>query len=246
MDGKTLSTEKQVVTEAFTELAPRYADTMEQELHQYWGISYQAFIDLTLKLAEVKPGDLILDIATGTAAIPMAMQKNGKQDNILVGLDITPEMLKQGKKEILARGSAERTVLVCGSAMAMPFKGGIFQVAICGLGTHHMKVSQMLSEAKRVLAPGGRLILADVCATPFWRSTLGKIVLRVLLLQYGLAHRSARSQAELEAFKNVRSVLEWEKLLRESGFSDIHIQELKPRRPWYPGGFALRSELPAS
>lgn len=245
MDGKTLTTETQVVTEAFTELAPRYSDTMDLELHQYWGISYQAFIALTLKLAEVKPGDLVLDIATGTASIPIAVKKNAKQDNILVGLDITPEMLKQGKKEILERGAAEGTALVCGSAMEMPFQDGVFQAAICGLGTHHMNVPQMLSEAKRVLADGGRLIIADVCATPFWRSTLGKIVLRVLLLQYGLSHRSARSQAELEAFKNVRSVLEWEKLLRESGFRRVHIQELKPRRPWYPGGFALSSELKA-
>jgi ubiquinone/menaquinone biosynthesis C-methylase UbiE len=155
-------------------------------------------------------------------------------------------MLRQGKKEIMANRGGRGTALVCGSAMAMPFAEGAFQTAICGLGTHHMNVPLMLGEAKRVLTSGGRLIIADVCATPFWRSILGKIILKILLLQYGLIHHSARSQAELEAFKNVRSVAEWMRLLQESGFMNISVQELKPRLPWYPGGFALTSELAAT
>jgi len=230
------------VKEAFTELAPSYIKTMDKELIQFWGISYPIFVDRLVSAADIKEGERVLDIATGTAVIPLKLISMNHQDQV-VGLDITAAMLKQGHEEIAKDGALNKIDLVCASAMDMPFAKGIFDVIICGLGTHHMNVPNMLLEAKRLLAENGRLIISDVGATPFWRSVAGKTLLRLLMFQYGFVNNSARTQAELEAFQNVRTAQEWSELLKDFGFAKVYIDEIKPRLPWFPSGLTLEAVI---
>jgi ubiquinone/menaquinone biosynthesis C-methylase UbiE len=237
--------EKDHVTEAFTELAPNYYQTMNQELVQFWGISYPKFVEHLVKIADVRQGEKVLDIATGTAVIPQKLNSINQQQEHIVGLDITPAMLLQGHREIRAYGIGQKIDLVCASAMDMPFADQTFEVIICGLGTHHMNVPNMLADAKRLLNKNGRLIISDVGATPFWRSFMGKILLRLLMWQYGFVKHSARSQAELEAFNNVRTASEWRTLLNDYGFTNVSIDEVKPRLPWFPSGLTLQAEITA-
>lgn len=231
------------VKEAFTELAPSYTNTMEKELNQFWGISYLKFIELLIERADVRKGEKVLDIATGTAVIPLKLISSCHHQAQVVGLDITPAMLAQGSRAIAGNGRKQAIDLVCASAMEMPFANGIFDVIICGLGTHHMNVPRMLLESRRLLAKNGRLIISDVGATPFWRSAAGKILLRVLMIQYGFINQSARSQAEIEAFKNVRTANEWSDLLKAFGYEKIRIDEIKPRLPWFPSGLTLQAVI---
>lgn len=235
-------TEQNFVTEAFTELAPSYQSAMDRELSQFWGIGYRTFTERMLRIAAVQTGERVLDIATGTAVIPLSLKAGGRAHPPVVGLDITAAMLQEGRKKILSTRADPYVRLVCASAMAMPFTRGVFQVAICGLGTHHMDVPQMLAEVRRVLAPGGRLVISDVGATPFWRSFSGKLLLRILLAAYGLAESNARARAEVDAFKNVRTAQEWSGLLSEFGFERVRIEEIQPRYPWYPSGLTLTAQ----
>ncbi|MFZ2097069.1 MAG: class I SAM-dependent methyltransferase [Anaerolineales bacterium] len=231
------------VTEAFTELAPSYINTMNKELTQFWGISYPKFVERLVSVAGVKEGEKVLDIATGTAVIPQKLNATRYSGERIVGVDITPAMLKQGRKAINQNGIHSAIDLVCASAMDMPFADGTFEVIICGLGTHHMNIPKMLQEAKRLLVRSGRIIICDVGATPFWRSRPGKILLRLLMWLYGFANRSARSQAEIEAFHNVRTAQEWLSLLKEFGFGKVHIDEIRPRFPWFPSGLTMQAEI---
>lgn len=234
--------EQETITRAFSELAPQYQRTMDQELSQFWGISYRAFVEKMLATAQVKPGERVLDIATGTAYIPQRLNDRLLGGRPIFGLDITPAMLQAGRQHIQQAMPGCAIELVCASAMAMPFASGAFDVAICALGTHHMDVPLLLSEARRVLVDGGRLVISDVGATPFWRSAVGKLVLYLLMAQYGLANRSARSQAELAAFKNVRTAAEWLHLLTRFGFQRVQIDEIRPRFPWYPSGLTMAAQ----
>jgi ubiquinone/menaquinone biosynthesis C-methylase UbiE len=104
-----------------------------------------------------------------------------------------------------------------------------------------MHVPQMLSEVRRVLRTNGRMVMIDVGASAFWRSFLGAVVLRVLLVRYGLTRRDARAQAEMEAFRNVRTADEWKALLSKSGFSRIEVVESRALRPWYPSALRMRA-----
>jgi ubiquinone/menaquinone biosynthesis C-methylase UbiE len=230
-----------VVIEAFTELAPRYEETMDYELRQFWGLSYEEFVDRLIEVAPVNEGDAILNVATGTALIPLKLVDKVGTRGRVVGLDITPAMLKYGQKNVEATGSSSRISLVCASAMAMPFVEAVFDAAICGLGTHHMDVPQMLSEMRRVLKTGGKLIMADVGASAFWRSFWGMALLKILLTRYGLTRRSARAQAEVEAFPNVRTTDEWRTILADFGFTRIEITESPARRRWYPCALTIRA-----
>ncbi len=234
--------ENQIITEAFTELAPKDQLTMDQELRQFWGISYMDFVSLMLKAASIKPGERVLDIATGTAVIPREIQKLSSHMPPIVGLDITPAMLNEGRKAIAISSPRPAIHLVCASAMCMPFADKSFQVVICGLGTHHMDVPQMLFEAKRLLADGGRLVISDVCATPFWRTILGKASLLMVLQYYGISNSAARAKAEIGAYKNVRTTQEWAETLKNFGFGELKMNVVQPRLPWFPGGLTIAAE----
>jgi len=223
-----------LVIEAFTELAPHYEATMDRELRHFWGLRYADLVDRLIRAARLQADDTILDVATGTAFIPLRIRRELGDRVRIVGLDITLPMLQQAQKNVRATPSPSCISLVCASAMALPFPKGFLDAVICGLGTHHMDLPSMLSEMRRVLKRGGKLILTDVGASPFWRSFCGHLLLRILLLGYGLARGSARSRAEVEAFPNVRTADEWHTLLSQYGFVRIEITESPARRAWYP------------
>lgn len=239
-EGETM-TGSDVIIEAFTELAPRYEEVVDRELREFWGLSYEQFVDRLVGMMPINEGDVVLDVATGTALIPLRIADKVGVKGQVMGLDITPAMLKHGRKKVEAAGSSSCISLVCASAMATPFVEGTFDVVICALGMHHMDVPQMLSEMRRVLKKGGSLIMADVGASAFWRSFLGIALLKILLARYGLTHRSARGQAEIEAFPNVRTAGEWRTLLSGCGFTKIEIAEFRARRPWYPCALTMRA-----
>lgn len=228
--------DRDLVVAAFTELAPDYEPTVDRELRMFWGVSYRDFLARLLKIAAVAEGEAVLDVATGTGYLPAQIADRLGPRGHIYGLDITPAMLLRGAARLAAEGLLTRTRLVCGSALVMPLADASFDVALCALGAHHIGPG-LVSEMRRVLRPGGRMVLADVCANAFWRSLAGAVLLRALLVGYGLALRSERARAEIEAFDRVRTAGEWRALLAGHGFADIALQPVRPRFPWYPGGF---------
>lgn len=233
-----------LVIAAFTELAAEYEPTVDRELRMFWGVSYRDFLTRFLTMAAIAPGESVLDIATGAAALPSRTATAVGPQGRVYGLDITPAMLTQAAQRLAAEGWTERAPLVCGSALAMPLADASFDAVLCALGTHHMDVPTALAEMRRVVRPTGRIVLADVCANDFWRSPAGAVLLRALLIGYGLSLRSTRAQAEVEAFNNVRTPDEWQRLLIEQGFRNISLQTIPSRYPWYPSGILIHA-LPA-
>jgi ubiquinone/menaquinone biosynthesis C-methylase UbiE len=227
------------VIAAFTELAASYEATVDRELRTFWGLSYQVFVDQLVTRIPVRPGDLLLDLATGTAVIPRRLAAAVGAGGCVVGLDLTPAMLARARQQNRSGVVHTSTGLVCGSAMRLPFTDGLFDGVVCALGTHHMDVPCMLAEARRVLRDGGMLFVADVGASSFWRSSMGGALLRVLMAGYGIRTRSARGKAEIEAFRNVHTAGEWRALLAEGGLMEITIEERQARRPWFPSGLTI-------
>jgi ubiquinone/menaquinone biosynthesis C-methylase UbiE len=228
------------VIEAFSQLAPAYEATMQQELKQFWGINYLDFIHELVSIADIQAGERVLDIATGTARIPRQVVESAAQPGQVIGLDITFAMLAEGRARIEEHVRYQDIRLVCGSALDLPFDRGSLDVILCGLGTHHIQVPRLLAEMRRVLKPGGKLVLADVCASRFWRSRPGNFIIQFLVQRYRAANQNARADAEAEAFPNARTMQEWLDIFKANGFTRIEIKEVKPRLPWYPSGFQAR------
>lgn len=234
---------RDAVIEAFTDLAPRYEGAMNRELAEMWNVSYGEFIRRLVEAIALKANELVLDVATGTAQIPIALADRRISSSGLVGLDITPAMLRRGKENIAACGLNPRVKLVCASATDMPLAEQVFDVVVCGLGMHHMKVEDVLLQMRRVLKDGGRIVLASVNAPAIWRSALGGLAIRVALLLYSWTQRSFRAQAEAAAVPNLRTVNEWQSILRNVGYHRIEVVDrIPPRRIWYPGGLILSAE----
>ena len=109
----------------------------------------------------------VVDLGTGTALIPieLCMRHSGAH---VVGVDMANSMLAVGRENIARAGAThagltERIELVGADAKRLPCADGRFTLVISNSIVHHIPEPQgMLSEAIRVLAPGGKLLVRDL------------------------------------------------------------------------------------
>ena len=236
--------EKTTIKEAFTELAPRYEKVVDKELQKFWGWSYENFIESLILNTKTIPGEHILDIATGTCLIPRRLIENKRQVKI-TGIDITHAMLKHGKEKIIKSGMDSNIYLATGDAMLMPFKRNSFELAMCGLATHHMNVSKLLGEVYRVLKPDGRFSLADVGGSSLWRKPIASFFIKILAYIYFLiTENKDRAWAEATAVANVQTTDSWFEKLTKVGFTNIEIEKLPSKSFWVPDPLLIQATKP--
>lgn len=235
--------DNRVIIEAFTELAPRYEKVVDNELQRFWGWSYEGFIENLIDLALVRDEDVVLDVATGTAIIPLMLTNRGKINGKIVGLDITLAMLEKAMRKINSNANTSRIQLTCGSAMEMPFRDGLFDVILCGLATHHLDVPVVLAEMHRVLKARGKLTIADVGGMTAWRLPMIKVMIRVATFFYFLSREGyARARSEAAALSNVYTSEEWKEKLVELGYENIKIMKLHKNHFWSPTPLVICAE----
>jgi ubiquinone/menaquinone biosynthesis C-methylase UbiE len=230
-----------VIDHAFTALASTYEETVDREVRELCGLGYRELLASLARAVPVAEGQLVLDVASGTAVSSVEVARQIGTSSKVVGLDITRAMTEYGIDNIRRANLSAQVSQVCGSGMRMPLAAHSFDSVICCLGTHHMDVEQLLSEVKRVMRRGGDLIMADVGAPAFWRSSWGRIVIPIILAGFRLFWRSARAQAEAEAVASFHTADEWRALLAGFGFSQIEVAEWPPRRFWYPCALIMKA-----
>ncbi len=147
--------DKQTIVDAFTEISARYEQVVDGELHRFWGWSYDSFVENLVQSTPLEENDRVLDVASGTAVIPLKLFSHGKTGGQVVGLDITYAMLQKGQQKIEKQQAGQIISLVCANAMSMPLQSGYFDVVLCGLATHHLDVAILLSEMQPVAAAWG-------------------------------------------------------------------------------------------
>jgi len=102
----------------------------------------------------------ILDVATGTADFAVAATR--LRPSMVVGVDISEEMLGQGRKKITAKGLDAVVTLQWGEAERLPFEDGTFDAAIVAFGARNFEhLAAGLAEMRRVLRPGGRILVLE-------------------------------------------------------------------------------------
>ena len=146
----------------------RFAPVAENYVHSHFHADAQRLQEV-LDLSEPRAGDVVLDVATGTGNAALALAPHVRW---VVGLDITREML-----DTAARVAAERGVTnvtwVLGDACALPFTDESFDLFIARAAPHHFPdLGTALSEAARVLRPGGRAVFIDCSPPPETRDVL--------------------------------------------------------------------------
>jgi ubiquinone/menaquinone biosynthesis C-methylase UbiE len=115
-----------------------------------------------LDLANPRPTDLALDVATGTGNTALALAPFVHR---VVGVDLTPEMLEQARRVTAERGITNAE-WVLGDACRLPFADDAFDLYTVRAAPHHFHdFDAFLAEALRVLKPGRNAAFVD-CAPP--------------------------------------------------------------------------------
>ena len=111
--------------------------------------------DQTLRVANIRPGERVLDLATGTGITAIAARKHGAN---VTGVDLTPELLAVARKKAKDDG-LEDIDFREGDAEALPFVDASFDAVVSTCG-HMFAPDQpkVAAELARVTRPGGRVV----------------------------------------------------------------------------------------
>ena len=116
------------------------------------------------------PADgVILDVASGTAGV--ALQLAARSRARVVGVDLTEQMLRQGRRRVAAAGKPDRIRLVAGRAERLPFPDACFDALTFTYLLRYVRDPQAtLAELARVLKPGGTMASLEFCVPtgPVW------------------------------------------------------------------------------
>lgn len=180
-----------------------------------------------LDLARPRPGDLALDVATGTGNTAFALAPHVRR---VIGLDITREMLDQARR-IAAERSLVNTDWVIGDVHRLPFQDETFDLYTVRAAPHHFAdVDLFLREAFRVLQRGHDAVFID-CAPPLpARAVLHEVEKR-------------RDPSHVMSL----TLDEWSDALRRAGFEVEHAEarELDWNYDEWMGNMAVGPELSA-
>jgi demethylmenaquinone methyltransferase/2-methoxy-6-polyprenyl-1,4-benzoquinol methylase len=113
----------------------------------------------------------VLDVASGTAGV--ALQLARRSAARVVGLDLTPAMLRQGAENVAAAGESKRIQLVLGRGEQLPFPDASFDALTFTYLLRYVEdPSATLTELARVVKPGGAIASLEflVPPNPLWRA----------------------------------------------------------------------------
>ncbi|MEM9708749.1 MAG: bifunctional demethylmenaquinone methyltransferase/2-methoxy-6-polyprenyl-1,4-benzoquinol methylase UbiE [Pseudomonadota bacterium] len=151
-----------LVRGVFTSVASKYDlmnDLMSAGVHRLWK-------DAMMDWLAPRPGQRLLDMAGGTGDIAFRFLKRAPGATAVVS-DLTEEMLSEGARRAEAENYAGAIEWVVGDAMALPFEDQSFDVYTISFGIRNVTRPQdALSEAFRVLRPGGRLMVLEFSQLP--------------------------------------------------------------------------------
>ncbi|HEX4862982.1 MAG TPA: class I SAM-dependent methyltransferase [Acidimicrobiales bacterium] len=163
----------------------RLAEVLSLGQNRRWR---KAMVDaVSASPATASPDSSILDVATGPAGV--ALQLARRTGGHVIGIDLTPEMLRAGAANVARLGYSDRISLAIGRGESLPFADSTFDaLTFTSLLRYVSDPAATLRELARVVKPGGVIASLEFHVPPnrFWRS-MWVLYTRIVLPLAGLA-----------------------------------------------------------
>lgn len=212
------------VEQLFSRIAPKYDlinDLQSFGLHRLWKRKL-------IKLAHFGPGQCALDLCCGTGDLALGLRGCAIDDVQVIGLDFSWPMLQRASQRQAVRHPPVSWIR--GDAMKLPFSDATFDVVSMGYGLRNVaEINVALAEIRRVLRPGGRLLVLDfgkpdnpvIRGMYFWYLRTFPPLLGKLLC--GDSETHSYIYASLKGYPAQRGV---ETRMRTSGWQNVRVYNL--------------------
>lgn len=148
---------KEQVTEMFNNVSGKY-DLLNRVLSGGIDIYWRK---KALSILKGQNNNLILDIATGTGNLAIEANKILKPEKI-IGVDISPGMLEEGKKKVNKLGLDSKIEFQLGDSEKLLFSDNTFDTVIVSFGVRNFEnLLKGLTDMNRVLKPGGTCMVVE-------------------------------------------------------------------------------------
>lgn len=142
----------------FNRIAPRY-DLLNRVLS--FGID-RIWRRRLVRLVRKKAAATVLDVATGTGDLALALAATRRKPLTVYGLDISSGMLELARKKVDKKGLQDLIVLKEGDSEALPFDDNYFDAVTVAFGVRNFgDLAKGLAEMRRVLKPGASLYVLE-------------------------------------------------------------------------------------
>lgn len=147
------------IKDVFTEIADYY-DEMNEIMSMHMVQGWHKFM---MKKAGDISGKRCLDVGTGTGEIAFHVARKAGAGSTVVGVDITPRMLELAAKKESGLDLPVRIDWKVGDALNLDYPDGSFDLVTSGYMLRNVTdIQKAVSEMHRVLAPGGRVVVAEL------------------------------------------------------------------------------------
>ena len=173
-----------------------------------------------VELSGARPGDRILDVATGTGKVAADLHSRVQPGGSVLGVDISPAMIRIAQRRF---GDRPGLTYVVGDALALPTDDDAFDAATIAFGMRNLPDYRTgFAELARSVRPGGRVVCLEI-ARPrsraarilqFWFDRIVPIVGRVAGQggAYGYLVRSVKGYPAPERIAEI---------MRDAGLEDV-------------------------
>ena len=198
-------------------------DIMSLGVHRLWK-------DMMLDWLAPRAGQSLIDVAGGTGDIAFNFIERAKGMSSATIVDLTELMMVEGKKRAIDKDYNSSLSWICADAMSLPFKKNSFDVYTISFGIRNVTdVQKALSEAYRILRPGGRIMVLEF-------STVSNELLSWIYSKYSfnfipiigeiIANDRASYQYLVESIKKFPNQEDFGEMIRKAGFKQVRFRDL--------------------
>lgn len=218
-------TKKEEVQLMFDNIAPSY-----DRLNHIFSFSIdKLWRRRVVNIVRREKPERILDIATGTADLAIAMAKRMPSARVM-GVDLSEKMLAVAAEKVARQGLDDHIALYQGDAEKLEIESGVIDVATVAFGVRNFgDMERALGEVWRVLREGGEFVVLEF-STPrnaLVRKTYGLYSKRIMPSVGGIVSHDKKAYdylpASISEFPEPERFMD---MLREAGFEECRRRSL--------------------